>query len=230
MMSTTALRSLLLAGSLALPGGLAAAQSTAPLPVQPARTSPAQMAAFTHPQSVPQDLARVDAALNGTSSFTGRFTQYGSDGTVQGGTVELQRPGRMRFEYDAPNPLLIVSDGVTLVYHDKALDTFDRVPLSATPFDYFLKENVDLARDTEVIAFQKLTDQWRVSMRDGSGQQEGVMTLVFDPQTLALTQWIILDEFGQQTAVQLSDLRYNERIDPRRFVLREDSRRDRRRR
>ncbi|MEM7727999.1 MAG: outer membrane lipoprotein carrier protein LolA [Pseudomonadota bacterium] len=188
--------------------------------------------AFTHPQTVPQDLARVDAAMNATGSFQGRFTQYGSDGSVASGTVHLQRPGKVRFEYDAPNPLLIVSDGVTLVQQDRALETFDRVPLSATPLNYFLKENVRLQDDTEVVGFQKLPDQWRVTARDGSGEMAGAITLVFDATNLALRQWIIVDEFGGQTRVELSDLRYNAQMDPRLFILRDgrEDRRDRRRR
>lgn len=211
------------------PAAVLAQQGLAP----DARVQPATaMAAFTHPQTVPQDLAMVDRALNNTGSFQGRFTQYGADGSTASGTVHLQRPGRVRFEYDAPNPLLIVSDGVTLVQQDRALETFDRVPLSATPLNYFLKENVDLANDTEVVGLQKLPDQWRVSARDGSGQMAGMITLVFDPQTFALTQWVIMDEFGGATTVQLSDLRYNERLDPRLFILRDEreDRRDRRRR
>lgn len=190
-----------------------------------------QLPAFTHPQTVPQDLAAVDAGLNNTASFSGRFAQYGADGSYATGTVHLQRPGKVRFEYDDPNPLLIVSDGVTLVQHDKALETFDRVPLSATPLNYFLKENVNLANDTEVVSFQKLPGQWRVTARDGSGQLDGAITMAFDPATMALSEWVIMDEFGGQTTVRLSELRYNERIDPRKFILREDSdRRDRRRR
>ncbi|MGB6230040.1 MAG: outer membrane lipoprotein carrier protein LolA [Litorimonas sp.] len=206
------------------------AQSTAVAPPQqiPAATLPA----FTHVETVRQDLARIDAALNGTVSFQGRFTQYGADGSVSGGTVYLQRPGRVRFEYDAPNPLLIVSDGVTLVQQDRQLETFDRVPLSATPLNYFLKENVNLAEDVEVIALQKLPGETRVTARDGSGQLDGTMTLVFDPNTLALSQWVIADEFGGVTTVQLSDLQYNARLDPRLFILRDEreDRRDRRRR
>ena len=200
-------------------------------PAQPqSQFVPAQLPAFTEPRNVPADLARLDAALNGTASFSGRFAQYGADGSYSTGTVELQRPGKVRFEYDDPNPLLIVSDGVTLTYHDRALDTTDRVPLSATPLNYFLKENIDLANDTEVVALQKLPTEWRMSARDGSGNLDGAITMVFEPQTLALKQWIITDEFGGQTTVQLSDLRYNERIDPRRFILRDTGRRDRRRR
>lgn len=193
---------------------------------------PAALPAFTHPQTVPQDLALVDRAMNNTGSFQGRFTQYGADGSVAAGTVYILRPGRVRFEYDPPNPLLIVSDGVTLVQQDRALQTFDRVPLSATPLNYFLKENIHLQEDTEVIGFQKLQNEWRVTARDGSGQMAGAMTLVFDPNTLALRQWIIIDEFGGQTRVELSNLRYNDQIDPRLFILRDEreDRRDRRRR
>lgn len=221
------IRTLLVSAAIALP--VAATAQYAQAPAQPGAQAQA-LPAFTHPQTVPQDLARIDAALNGTASFSGRFAQYGSDGSYATGTVQLQRPGKVRFAYDDPNPLLIVSDGVTLVQHDKALQTYDRVPLSATPLNYFLKENVRLQSDTEVIGLQKLPTEWRVTARDGSGELEGAITMVFDPQTLALTQWVISDEFGGQTAVQLSDLRYNQRIDPRQFVLRDDSRRDRRRR
>jgi outer membrane lipoprotein-sorting protein len=199
---------------------------------QPTLQRPAQLPAFTHRTTVPADLATIDQAMNNTGSFQGRFTQYGSDGSVASGTIHLQRPGRVRFEYDAPNPLLIVSDGVTLVQQDRALETFDRVPLAATPLNYFLKENVRLQEDAEIIGLQKLPTEWRVTAKDGSGEMAGAITLVFDAATLALRQWIIMDEFGGQTRVELSGLRYNERLDPRLFVLRDEreDRRDRRRR
>jgi len=224
---TKALAALLLVST--APFAVSAQIGVAPNPVlQPAAALPA----FTHRQTVPQDLNQINASLNNTGSFQGRFTQYGADGSVASGRVTIQRPGRVRFEYDAPNPLLIVSDGVTLVQQDRALETFDRVPLAATPLNYFLKENVRLQDDTEVISLQKLPDQWRVTSRDGSGEMAGEITLVFDPGTLALRQWVITDEFGGQTTVQLSDLQYNQRVDPRLFILRDEreDRRDRRRR
>lgn len=198
----------------------------------PTLQRPASLPAFTHRDTVRQDLAQIDGSLNNTGSFQGRFTQYGSDGSVANGTVYIQRPGKVRFEYDDPNPLLIVSDGVTLVQQDRALETFDRVPLSATPLNYFLKENVNLAADTEVVALQKLPREWRVSAKDGSGDVAGVITLVLDANNLALRQWIITDEFGGQTRVELSNLQYNQRVDPRLFILRDEreDRRDRRRR
>ena len=198
------------------------------LTAQPQYAQPIQ-APFTDPRNVPADLARVDAAMNSTVSFSGRFAQYASDGSFAQGQVYIKRPGKLRFEYDAPNPLLIVSDGVTLTQQDKALETIDRVPLSATPLNFFLKENINLAQDTEVTSLIKTYNEWRVTARDGSGEMDGAITMVYDANNLALKEWIIIDSFGGETKVILSDLKYNERINPRLFVLRDESRRDRRR-
>lgn len=196
---------------------------------QQATVQAAVQAPFTDPMSVESDLARIDASLNNTLSFSGRFTQYGADGKMDKGDILLKKPGKMRFEYDAPNPLLIVSDGVTLIQQDRALETADRVPLSATPLNFFLKEDVNLARDTEVTSLIKTPTELRVTARDGSGEMDGDITMVFDAQTLAFKAWNIADSFGGVTRVVLSDLKYNQRIDPRKFILRDDSRRDRRR-
>ena len=136
---------------------LAAAQIQGQLPPAQPQYNQAILSAFTDPGNVPADLARVDAAMNSTVSFSGRFAQYASDGSFAQGQVYIKRPGKLRFEYDAPNPLLIVSDGVTLTQQDKALETIDRVPLSATPLNFFLKENINLADDTEAVSYTHLT-------------------------------------------------------------------------
>ena len=193
--------------------------------------APAQMAAlpaFTHPASVPADLARIDAALNNTASFSGRFAQYASDGSFSQGKIYLKRPGKIRFEYDAPAPFLLVSDGVTVTQVDRQLDTKDRVPLKATPLAFFLAENIKLEDDVEVIALRKTIDAVSVTAKDGSGQMDGAITMVFDPTSLALKEWIVHDAFGQETKVILSELIYNQRLNSRLFVLRDDNRRDRR--
>lgn len=204
-----------------------AVPSLAQFGAQPVQPNPATLA-FTDPANVPADLARIDAALNNTLSFQGQFAQYGADGSFSQGKIYLQRPGKLRFEYDAPETLVIVSDGVTLTEHDKALQTMDRVPLSATPLNFFLKENVQLARDTEIVGLTKTPTDVAVTARDGSGDMDGDITMVFDAENLALKEWIIRSSFGGGTRVVLSNLRYNERVNPRLFVLR-DERRDRRR-
>ena len=209
--------------------GATALGAVAQVPSYTAPMAEQRLPAFTHPNTVPQDLARIDAAMNNTASFSGRFAQYGSDGSFSQGQVYLKRPGKIRFEYDAPAQLLMVSDGVTLTQIDKALDTKDRVPLKSTPLAFFLAETVKLEDDVEVISLQKTINAISVTAKDGSGQMDGTITMIFDPNTLALREWVVHDGFGQQTKILLSDLRYNERLNPRLFVLRDDKRRGRRR-
>ncbi len=218
----------ILGASIASLGLGTVAASQASQGFQPAQ--PTMNSSFTDIQNVGADLARIDAALNSITNFEGRFTQYSPQGQVDQGKIFISRPGRLRFEYDAPNPLLVVSDGVTLVQHDKLLETTDRVPLSATPLNYFLKENVQLARDTEVVGLIKTPQEIRVSARDGSGEMDGVISMIFDPNTLAFKSWVIADSFGGETRVVMSDLRYNGNVDPRIFIHRDEDRRDRRRR
>ena len=203
---------------------LGAIGALAQVPTQAPAQQAERLPAFTHMIEVPADLDRVSAALNGTASFSGRFAQYGSDGSFAQGNVFLKRPGKIRFEYDAPAPLLLVSDGVTLTQVDKELDTKDRVPLKSTPLAFFLAENVDLKNDVEVVSLQKTISGISVTAKDGSGEMDGAITMVFDTASLALKEWIIHDGFGQQTQVILSDIKYNERLNPRLFVLRDDKR------
>ncbi len=202
---------------------------TAIAQVQAAPTQQVQrLPAFTHMAQVETDLARISAKLNSTASFSGRFAQYASDGSFSQGKIYLKRPGKIRFEYDAPAPFLLVSDGVTVTQVDRQLDTKDRVPLKATPLAFFLAENIKLEDDVEVIALRKTIDAVSVTAKDGSGQMDGAITMVFDPTSLALKEWIVHDAFGQETKVILSELIYNQRLNSRLFVLRDDNRRDRR--
>ena len=186
-----------------------------------------QVGAFSHPNTVRADLKQLSKALNYTGTLSGRFLQTGSDGRTARGQLHLKRPGKIRFDYDAPNPMLIVSDGVTITQMDKALGTSDRVPLKSTPLNFFLKNEVSLSRDSKVLGLQKTQNSISVTVKDGSGIAKGHMTMVFNPQNYALTDWIVLDEFGTQTHVELTDLVYNKDIDPRLFVI-ESTRRNRR--
>ncbi len=194
-----------------------------------ARPVTTQIGAFTHPQSVEADLAQLSKALNYTGTLSGRFVQTGQDGRTARGNLYLKRPGKIRFEYDAPNPMLIVSDGVTIMQSNKALGTADRIPLKSTPLDFFLKTEIDLAKDTKVLGLAKRADGISVTVQDGTGRAAGQMTMTFSPQNFALTRWNVLDEFGTSTTVDLMDLVYNQEIDPALFIL-ENTRRDRRRR
>jgi len=89
-------------------------------------------------------IAAISGALEKVETAKGRFTQYNSDFSETRGDFYLRRPGRIRFEYDAPTPILILSDGTIVAIEDSEQDTQDRLPLRSTPLALILERNLDL--------------------------------------------------------------------------------------
>ena len=101
-------------------------------------------APFTDVKNLTSDLELINNAMNSTIHIEGRFVQYAPDGSIMAGNLFINRPGKLRIEYDSPNSLLIISDGVSLIQKDENLGTTDRIPLSSAPIYYFLKKNINL--------------------------------------------------------------------------------------
>ncbi|MDP6707969.1 MAG: outer membrane lipoprotein carrier protein LolA, partial [Alphaproteobacteria bacterium] len=79
------------------------------------------------------DIALVTEYLNQVKSLEAEFIQAGPNGEFAKGRLFMQRPNRLRFEYDPPSPLLLVADGLWLILHDRELDQVDRWPVKDTP-------------------------------------------------------------------------------------------------
>ena len=166
-----------------------------------------------------QALAQASAALNRIAAVQGRFSQIAPDGSTSRGDIYLQRPGKMRFAYDAPSPLTIVSDGSTVSVHDRSVRDVSRVPLRSTPLYYVLKRNVSLERDARVVRVARSGADLLVTARDRTGEADGEITLTFAGPTYELRQWAVTDGQRQTTRITLSDVRAAARIDPRLFRI-----------
>ena len=178
-------------------------------------------------------LTGINAAINAIDTMRARFVQIAPDGSASEGLVSMSRPGRLRFEYDDPSPILMVADGTTIAIEDRALETVDRVPLSSTPLWWLLKRNVDLAQDAEIIAMQREYGYIYLTLRDPSNEMEGQIVFAFSENDYELREWYITDAFSQVTRVSLVDIEFGMRLSPRLFVIEEPdrnrrSRRDRR--
>ena len=122
------------------------------LPVQacPGFSQPGTTTAFDANQRALID--RVNVYLMSVQTLVGDFVQVGPDGRRAEGKIYLQKPGRVRFEYNPPSPIELVSDGSSLVVRDRKLETQDLYPLSQTPLRFLLADRIDLLRETNVIA------------------------------------------------------------------------------
>jgi len=165
------------------------------------------------------DLARVSAYLNTISTLQAGFVQVGPNGELDQGVVYAKKPGRMRFEYAAPSPYLIVSDGQTIAVANSKLRTVDRYPLLENPLSVILKDGIDIAKDANVVAVDHQSGTLRVTARQDSGPLRGQVTLIFSDPAIELRQWIITDAQGLQTMIALKDMKTQVQIDPSKFLI-----------
>jgi outer membrane lipoprotein-sorting protein len=163
---------------------------------------------------------RVSAYLSGTRVLTGDFVQVGPDGKKSGGEFYMQKPGKIRFDYNPPNPLELIADGSSLVVRDRKLGTQDLYPLSQTPLRFLLSDRVDLLRDTSLVGVY--ADDVFVTVvieeRQILGGTHRLM-LMFGAQDYQLRQWTVTDPQGFDTTVAVYNLDTTKRPDPQLFRI-----------
>jgi outer membrane lipoprotein-sorting protein len=171
----------------------------------------------------PSNPARPSAAfglevyLNGLRTLKARFLQVSPDGALTEGNAWLQRPGRMRFEYDKPSPFLLVAGFGSAVFYDSQLNQTTSVPLSTTPLGILLADNFKLSGDLTVTAINRLPGQIQVTTIRTSSPGDGSLTLVFSDAPLVLRQWAVIDAQRQETRVSLFNIELGGNFPPRMF-------------
>ena len=164
-------------------------------------------------------IATANATLNAIQRLQGRFVQTAPDGGRVGGNFYLQRPGRLRFEYDPPATLLIVSDGSVVAMRDTELRTTERTPLRSTPLNLILGQRIDLERDARITRVSRSGPWTMITARDRSGQTDGHITLHFFGEANELRSWDVVDATGARTRITLSALTQPASLDRSLFRL-----------
>lgn len=203
------------AAALALPAAFAGAQTAPPAGPAP---GPAPAAGELSGPARDEAVRALGRAVNAITRLQGRFVQTDPGGRTQTGRFWLHRPGRVRFEYDAPSPLLLVSDGRNVALQDRRLRTTDRYPLRQTPLYFLLKADVDLTRDVVVASVSRNGDVVTARMRDRRREADGELSLRFDLGRGQLEEWSIRDRQGRATRVRLTEARTGGAMDPALFA------------
>lgn len=206
------------------PGAPKATEKQAEKPTRAAEPKVATVATPNSTVAEPADpatvLAQANAYFNGISTLTGSFMQIGPDGRRIGGKLTLAKPGRLRFDYDAPSPLEVVADGTSVAVRDKKLATQDLYFIAQTPLKFLLREKIDLARDLSVTDVSNDPAGVRISLEDRAtfGGTSRIQ-LLFDADVKTLSQWRITDPQGYVTTVQLSNLQKGKPVEANLFFI-----------
>ena len=189
-----------------------------PSKLPPIAVGPGGTMAFDPKQRVLVD--RVNTYLSGVQTLVGDFVQVAPDGSRSEGKFYMQKPGRIRFEYNPPSPIELVADGQSLVVRDRKLATQDLYPLSQTPLRFLLADRIDLLKDTNLIGVY--ADALFVTLVIEQKQVFGGthrLLLMFGAQDFQLRQWTITDPQGYDTTVAVYNLDTSKKLDPDLFKI-----------
>ncbi len=140
--------------------------------------------------------------FSSVKTMTGEFIQFGPNGEQTGGKFFIDRPGKLRFNYEAPSAVRVIADGKAVVIGNRKLKTWDLYPLDKTPLKLLLSERIDLSGDT-VQSVTEDPDLTTIILGNKSIFGDSTISLMFDPGTFELKQWTIRDAQGKDTSVMI---------------------------
>lgn len=172
------------------------------------------------PATQEEAVERLNAYLNSFTTLQGNFIQHAANGRRLEGRIYIQRPGKMRFEYEPPTTTEVIADGTSVAIRDKRLATQDIYSIGQTPLKFLVREKMDLAREGTLKGASIDGDLLSVRIEDRStlgGTSK--ITLKFDLAANELRQWVVVDPQGYETAISLYNLDTRRRPDPQNFVI-----------
>ncbi|MGI9369845.1 MAG: LolA family protein [Ruegeria sp.] len=159
-------------------------------------------------------LSEISNYLNGLKTVQTTFTQVNDDGSLSTGKLWLQRPGKMRFEYDPPSSAVVLANtGTVMIFDPKSNQPPEQYPLRRTPLSLVLDRNVNLGRANMVVGHDFDGTATVVTAQDPKNPETGRIELMFTSNPVELRKWVVHDEAGSQTTVLLGPLDKGGRLD-----------------
>jgi outer membrane lipoprotein-sorting protein len=170
------------------------------------------------------DLKKAEDYLRDLRTAKARFKQTGPDGNVAMGNFYLHRPGRLRFEYDAPVKDFVVADGIFVYFYDSELGEQSNAPIGQTLADFLLRGDLRLSGDIKVADMSKDRNYLNVTVIQADEPGAGSLTLTFAQEPFFLRKWSVMDATGAFTTVELEELQTGMKLDSALFVYQDPAR------
>lgn len=174
------------------------------------------------------DIDRVSKYLTGLTTIKANFSQLAPDGSITSGTFYLKRPGKMRWQYARPTPILIIANGIQLIFYDSELEQVNYLPIDDSLLSFISQKTIRFDGNVGITAMEKEDGILRLTLADRGKPAEGTIMLELSESPLVLKSLVVTDATGQVTTVLLSDAQFGVRLDNNLFIF-NDPRKNRKR-
>lgn len=180
--------------------------------------------AFGAKAQTKSDIEKIENYLNSVKSLQARFVQNASNGSVSEGKIYIEKPNKIRMEYDDPTNVLIVGNGDYIVYNDKDLDQVSNIDYDDIPASVILGNDVKIdGKNIKVASFYKDAGTTVIGL-DYKGRGDiGVITLTFNNAPFELKQWTVIDPQSVEITLSLYGTQIDKPIDKSLFKFKKAS-------
>ena len=165
------------------------------------------------------NISKIENFLNSITTLKSNFLQTASTGERSGGVLFLDRPGKMRVQYDEPSPILLVSDGAYVIYVEKNLEQISHLPISQTPLRALIEKDVNLQDWYKIKDIERGLGTLRLTLTMKDDLSLSSVQLLFSDRPMQLRQWTIRDQQGVEVRVSLMDMQRGAKFDPKLFEV-----------
>ncbi len=169
-------------------------------------------------QASVEDIERAEKYLQNMKTVRARFVQTTHDGMQLVGTFYLNRPGKLRFEYDPPLENFIVADGMFIYFYDAQLEEQTNAPIKTTLANFFLRKNFSFSDDLLVEDARFAGGFLQIRVVQADAPDAGSITFAFTDDPFELKKWRIVDAQGMITEVELFHLETGIDLDKNLFI------------
>ena len=152
-------------------------------------------------------ISKIENYLNNINTLQAEFIQIDHYGNSKSGILRIAKPGKIRFEYNKPSSIIIISDGKYIIFFDKKLEQINRIPKNKIPIKFLIDDKFSFKKNE--ILIKNLNYDGNVisiTIKDNKNHFSGDLTLLFEDKPLVLRQWIIQDSQGFTTKVSLQEI------------------------
>lgn len=161
-----------------------------------------------------ENIQKIENYLNSMKSIEATFVQMASNGSTAEGRLFIKKPNKIRMEYAEPTNVLIVGNGVDIVYNDLDLDQVTHIDYDDIPASMILSDKIKIdGEKVKIIDFYQDTGSTSITLDYADKGDVGPITLVFSNNPMELKQWKIVDPQSVEVSVSLYDAKRDIEID-----------------
>lgn len=151
----------------------------------------------------PAKIERIENYLNNLTTARARFVQTTHNGTQLVGTFYLDRPGKLRFEYDDPVEDFVVADGVFIYFYDAEAGEQSNAPIGQTLADFILRDELNFGNDITAKSYKDQGGLIQIELVQTADPEAGKLVLGFDKEPFTLKKWRVVDAQDLITEIEL---------------------------